>query len=752
MTASVSALQSQQMPAPGARKATARKAPARDQNTTKKKADANDMAWLQDAMNNKELMADVGTLTQKLKDGIQYPAPRNQSNLLLRIPESTDIYFALPNYGEPVHQALEIFRQELQESAAMREFLKKNHLESSLPMVENALQQFYEFSQFLGDEIVITGGLRGKEPSFLIMAEVRKPGAREFVEKVNSEIFTTPGDRLRIIGPQDLTADDGGTKQAPIVLVRRDLIVLGFNMASLRKFNAQVDDSSPRFVASTLGQRVARSYQNGTNTVIGMDLHRLMGAIPKSQTQASAMLEKSGFGDATYLVAEHKIAGGQSHNHMEMAFNGPRHGIASWLAAPAPMGGFDFVSSKAGLAAGMVLKNPTMIFDDLRGIMGEAAFASLPQMEAQLGVNIKRDLLSKLTGEVVFEMEQPPMQLAEAAQADAKPKPAGPGRFKLVLRVTDPAGLQQALSHLLVMAPMQSGTREEDGVTFNTLKKPAATGDADEINYFFMDGYLVIASDAETARDAVHSHRTGDSLVKSGKLRDARPADQPENASFVMYQDASGAVGAMLAQMPPELRQLLPITPMANIKPNAVFINGEESSFQGTMSEYINTDLAGGLIVAAIAIPNLVRSRSEANGAAAAATIRTINTAEVVYMTTFPSKGYARSLAAMGTPANGDCTGNNATAAHACLLDEVVGNTSCTSGTWCTKSGYRFSVSGICPQATCKNYVATATPVSTSTGTKSFCAVDDAVVRVHIGAPLEMPLTAAACKAWKPIE
>jgi type IV pilus assembly protein PilA len=747
------ALQSQtQTPAPGARKATVRKAPASDQNTAKKKTDANDLAWLQDAMNNKELMTDVGTLTQKLKDGIQYPAPRNQSSLLIRIPESTDIYFALPNYGEPVHQALEIFRQELQESAAMREFLKKNHLDDTIPKIENGIQQFYEFSQILGDEIVITGGLRGKEPTFLIIAEVRKPGAREFLEKLNSEIFTSPGDRLRIIGPQELSANDGGTKQTPIVLVRRDLIVLGFNMASLRKFNAQVDDNSPRFVAGTLGQRVARSYQNGTNTVIGLDLHRLMGSIPKSQAQASVMLEKSGFSDASYLVAEHKIAGGQSHNHMDMAFNGPRHGIASWLAAPAPMGGFDFVSSKAGVAAGMILKNPTMIFDDLREIMGDAVFASLPQMEAQLGVNIKRDLLSKLTGEIVLEMEQPPMQLAEAGQAGDTHTTTGPGRFKLVLHVTDPVGLQQTLSRLLVMAPMKSGTREEDGVTFNTLRTSAATGNTAEINYFFMDGYLVVASDAETANAAVRSHRTGDSLVKSGKLRDARPADQPENASFIMYQDASGAIGAMFAQMPPEIRQLLPITPMANIKPHAVFINGEESSLQGTMSETINTDLAGRLIVAAIAIPNLMRSKISGNESAAASTLRTINTAEITYATTYPNKGYARSLAAMGTPANGDCTGNNATAAHSCLLDEVVGNTSCTAGKWCTKSGYRFSVSGICPGATCKSYVATATPVSTDTGTKSFCAVDDAVVRVHSGAPLETPLTAAECKAWKPIE
>jgi hypothetical protein len=54
-------------------------------------------------------------------------------------------------------------------------------------------------------------------------------------------------------------------------------------------------------------------------------------------------------------------------------------------------------------------------------------------------------------------------------------------------------------------------------------------------------------------------------------------------------------------------------------------------------------------------------------------------------------------------------------------------------------------------QSNCKNYVATATPVSTNTGSKSFCAVEDAVIRQHIGEPLQSPLTAAECRAWKPL-
>src|SRR5262245_28878582 len=82
------------------------------------------------------------------------------------------------------------------------------------------------------------------------------------------------------------------------------------------------------------------------------------------------------------------------------------------------------------------------------------------------------------------------------------------------------------------------------------------------------------------------------------------------------------------------------------------------------------------LIIAAIAIPNLLRSRMAANEASAVGSLRTINTSQVTFASTY-GIGFAGSLAALGTPAGG-CPGAVATAA--CLIDEVL-----TTG---TKSGY----------------------------------------------------------------
>lgn len=54
------------------------------------------------------------------------------------------------------------------------------------------------------------------------------------------------------------------------------------------------------------------------------------------------------------------------------------------------------------------------------------------------------------------------------------------------------------------------------------------------------------------------------------------------------------------------------------------------------------------LIIAAIAIPNLLRARIAANEASAVATLRSINSAQVAYQATYPAVGFARDLPSLG--------------------------------------------------------------------------------------------------------
>src|SRR5260221_10671844 len=89
------------------------------------------------------------------------------------------------------------------------------------------------------------------------------------------------------------------------------------------------------------------------------------------------------------------------------------------------------------------------------------------------------------------------------------------------------------------------------------------------------------------------------------------------------------------------------------------------------------------LILAAIAIPNLLRSRMAANESSAVGSLRTINTAEVTYSTTYPTQGFA-SLAGLGGAAATCATATGATSTAACLIDDVLASTA-------VKSGYAFT-------------------------------------------------------------
>ena len=120
------------------------------------------------------------------------------------------------------------------------------------------------------------------------------------------------------------------------------------------------------------------------------------------------------------------------------------------------------------------------------------------------------------------------------------------------------------------------------------------------------------------------------------------------------------------------------------------------------------------LIIAAIAIPNLLRARIASNESSAVASLRTINTAMISYNSSYPSVGFAANL----TTLTGTCTGSVLpTSTNACLID-----TTLAAG---TKSGYTFNAAG-----TSSGYAAWASPLTiNTTGVNSFCSVSDAVVR-----------------------
>ncbi len=126
------------------------------------------------------------------------------------------------------------------------------------------------------------------------------------------------------------------------------------------------------------------------------------------------------------------------------------------------------------------------------------------------------------------------------------------------------------------------------------------------------------------------------------------------------------------------------------------------------------------LVIAAMAIPNLLRSKLAANEASAVASMRTVVTAQTTYALTYPTVGYSDNLTKLGAP-----TGSNPVDASAAgLVDWVLG---CATQP-CFKSGYYFAIAN-----------ASGTPVNTfdlsavpsilgQTGRRGFCTDQKGVI------------------------
>ena len=156
------------------------------------------------------------------------------------------------------------------------------------------------------------------------------------------------------------------------------------------------------------------------------------------------------------------------------------------------------------------------------------------------------------------------------------------------------------------------------------------------------------------------------------------------------------------------------------------------------------------LIIAAIAIPNLLRSRMAANEASAVGSIRTINTAAISYNSSY-GNGFPISLAQIGTTGSAVVSCNNSE-----YLDTVL-----TAG---LKSGYQFAiVSGGAPLAavvvgctlpgSTVGYGATAIPTGKgTTGQRSFCSDASGVIRQDPTGTTPVPAAGACPVAMVPLQ
>lgn len=154
------------------------------------------------------------------------------------------------------------------------------------------------------------------------------------------------------------------------------------------------------------------------------------------------------------------------------------------------------------------------------------------------------------------------------------------------------------------------------------------------------------------------------------------------------------------------------------------------------------------LVIAAIAIPNLLRSKMSANEASAVGSLHAITNAENLYLETYPTVGFASQLAVLGGAS--PCAPSSTTA---CIVDNFLANAiPGTTG----KSGYVFLATGSQVGGTTYNneYVIGAAPMSAQhTGSRDFCSMSDGALRSQAASVGDVPVDkTASCDTFPVVQ
>src|SRR5271163_2489673 len=109
-----------------------------------------EMPWTKELQKHPGLLDEFGRLYQKLQQSVQFPPPRSESRILPLLPPSTISYAAFCLQEDITQQALNIFRQELQDRAVLRDWWQQGDMALAGPKIEDSLEELVQFQQYLG--------------------------------------------------------------------------------------------------------------------------------------------------------------------------------------------------------------------------------------------------------------------------------------------------------------------------------------------------------------------------------------------------------------------------------------------------------------------------------------------------------------------------------------------------------------------------------------------------------------------------
>jgi len=277
-----------------------------------------------------------------------------------------------------------------------------------------------------------------------------------------------------------------------------------------------------------------------------------------------------------YFMVQQTGNAGTAETRAALIFKGQRTGVASWLAAPAPLGALDFVSPQATLAWAAAVLQPSAIIDQIVTMQqSNPAFQQhLAEVEALLGVNLRNDLAAALGGEVAMAQDGPIL-----------PTPS----WKVAVEVYDPVKLQATLEKLIAAANVAAAAHSSpglqlqqttaNGLTYYTLSS-LSNKPFPEIHYVYTNGYLLAAPSQALLDSSIQNRANGYTLASSAAFTALIPHDQYTNFSAMVYYNVGSTLSPLLEHFNPgqslSAQQQQSLQEIAgNLKPTLIAAYGE---------------------------------------------------------------------------------------------------------------------------------------------------------------------------------
>ncbi len=499
-----------------------------------------EIAWSQELDLHIALLLEFSRARDELRDAIASQGLRYSSNLLEIVPADTALYVAFPNVARTFTDAYDVFKQRIDENPVILRWWNESAqraAEEGEISVEQMIEQVRTLSGLLGSEVVLVLGQDGDDSEPLLLAEVTDAENVVIMLRAAMALSPDPAELSIVTSAAEVNALTGSSD--PVVYVEGGLLVFSPSAQRVADVLNAVLSGSSGFASTGFYESLATAYGDGTDWLFAADIDALIGG------EIDDVPEAIGINNLEDLVVDYKVVAGQSSTRAIMNFDQSRNGIASWLGAPAPMGGLDFVSPDAfGVAAGLS-KDPASIvgeFLDTLQTMDPDAWSDIVTFQQEIMVDIQYDVASPLGGEFIIAIDGPML-----------PTPS----WKIVTEVYDSARLQNTIERLaaefsrLAAAEGHLGaelTAESVGGQIYHTVTLLETGFG--FHYTYSGGYMIMAPSRALVTNALQYNQSRYTLSSSADFSSRLPAGGLNYCSAILYQNMTPMVATIAEYVP----------------------------------------------------------------------------------------------------------------------------------------------------------------------------------------------------------